>query len=80
MNEKCATTPVQQLNDIAAGIIDTLASANCSANIIKDRLFGTDEGKTSCAAEPCNLESRLCLIRSQASELYAKLAEIQNRA
>lgn len=84
MNDKCqigqVTPSTQQLNDIAASIIDTLATANFAANVIKERLFGIDEGKTSNAAEPNNLESRLCLIRTMAQDLNAKLGEIQSRA
>ena len=83
MNEACkqAQAPVQQLNDIAAGIIDTLADANAKVSIIKDRLFGSEPEKVSQTGslEPSNLETRLRLIRTIAQDINDTLCMVQNR-
>ena len=84
MNETCGKmpqAPVQQLNDIASDIIDTLADAYCKAGIIKERLFINEPEKIGQAnqGEPCNLESRLHLIRTIAREINDTLCMIQNR-
>jgi hypothetical protein len=83
MNEACkqAQVPAQQLNDIAAGIIDTLADANTKVSIIKDRLFEIEPEKVSQTGslEPSNLEARLRLIRTIAQDINDTLCMVQNR-
>lgn len=72
--------PIQQLNDIASSIIDTLARTNSTVNIISDVLFGGTDAKTGQnVAEPVNLESKLKLIHAMSQDIENKVVSIQNR-
>lgn len=75
-----ACEPLEALNIIASIIIDTLVEMNCTTNLIYDGLYGSENAKDNQAMpEPCNLESRLRLIRSMVQDINARLCTIQGR-
>jgi hypothetical protein len=79
-NEKSPPfAPMQTLNGIAIDVINILSTANKEAKSIKELLFGVDEDNLPNAAEPCNLESHLYLIRAMAQDLETKISLIQGR-
>jgi hypothetical protein len=72
--------PIQQLNDIASSIIDTLSRINSKVNVIDDVLFGGAESKTGQnMAEPVSLESKLKFIRGMSQDIDIRLDMIQSR-